>query len=402
LGDHLPLRRSVGLRLSVTLQAVLGLAALLATAAGVAWAGYRLIDDVIVDLAAGTLDLIPWGHAALLSIAILIEIRLIAWLWAPLPAADGFRLARTDAVEFFALIDRSRRQFGVVGPLEVRIGGDMNVCVVQRFDGVVLHIGLPLLMSVSVEQWLAIMAHEFGHLDLHRRGFARSAGHVCAWWHRVLGRIDEDDSYAGRLAMSAMLRGDRRYLADSCRLCREEEFEADLWAAQRVGAQSVAAALRAIAIKNRNFEEHFLPGIFAQAEMMPAPVILPYQSMAPALESGFDYDSDWGGALNADDLTDDELSPHPSLQARLEKLGVNPQHLVEEAGPPLGATLGLAAAWLAADLDRAWWHHHADAWSVCHRQCQESIDHSAAGLDSAEEALGAGAVSSQYVLPLAA
>ena len=117
-------------------------------------------------------------------------------LWVKLDAPQGRRVTQKEAPELFAMINDLRKGLKAPRFHRVLITDDFNACVVQTPRlGVFgwyrnyLVIGLPLMKTLSVEQFRAVLAHEFGHL-------AGGHGRVSNWiyrlrlsWHRLIDSL---------------------------------------------------------------------------------------------------------------------------------------------------------------------------------------------------------------------
>ena len=105
-------------------------------------------------------------------------------MWSLVPRVDRFtppgpRLDRATHPRLFDLIQRVAVATRQEMPAEVYLLNEVNAWVTER-GGVmgfgsrrVMGIGLPLMQSVSVAEFEAIIAHEFGHC---RRRHGRAAG----------------------------------------------------------------------------------------------------------------------------------------------------------------------------------------------------------------------------------
>src|SRR5690349_7669686 len=85
--------------------------------------------------------------------------------------APGPRLLPDEQPKLFALVTQVSSETKQAMPAEVYLIPDVNAYVMERggFMGFgskrVMGVGLPLLASLSVPQFRAVIAHEFGHYD---------------------------------------------------------------------------------------------------------------------------------------------------------------------------------------------------------------------------------------------
>lgn len=288
------------------------------------------------------------------------------WLAGPVPRPDGVLLPRAAARSLHQIIDEMSRRFGCVRIDAVWVVGDMNAAILQRprwgWCGPMethLLIGLPLAHSVSRRQFSAILAHEFSHLVLQRRGLQAWWGHLRAWWFRSLDRCIEDAPRLGRL----LERGSAIDLQDAMRLARLEEFEADALAARMVGARAVGEALVEVALKERFLVEDYWRKILEQSREKSQPLIRPFREMGLGMMAGFrrpaqdnfDLRSMFGRRASAADF-------HPHLSERLRALGVVPSVPSGESRSLANSCLEPLLPTLSWVFDRAWWADTRRDW----------------------------------------
>lgn len=329
-------------------------------------------------LGAGTMVLDTWhalvlgevAHAviAVASFMVLVTAAVLCagWLFAPAPRPDGVLLPREAARSLHHIIDEMSRRFDCVRIDAVWVVGDMNAAILQRprwgWCGPMethLLIGLPLAHSVSRRQFSAILAHEFAHLVLQRRGLQAWWGHLRAWWFRALERCVEDAPRIGRL----LERGSATDLQDAMRLARLEEFEADALAARMVGARAVGEALVEVALKERFLNEDYWRKVMEQSHQKSQPLIRPFREMGLGMmagfrrpaQDGFDLRSMFGRRASAADF-------HPHLSERLRALGVVPTVPCGESRSLATACLEPLLPTLAWVFDRAWWADSRRDW----------------------------------------
>ncbi len=84
---------------------------------------------------------------------------------------------------------------------EVILTSEMNaaVCQVPRlglfgWPRNYLILGLPLMASMPVEQFRAVLAHEFGHLSKNHARFGNWIYRIRQVWYRLLGALEEQGS----------------------------------------------------------------------------------------------------------------------------------------------------------------------------------------------------------------
>lgn len=292
-------------------------------------------------------------------------------LWLRSDAPDGVEITAEQAPALFESLERIRSK--IKGPPlhHVYLNGEFNASIRQQsryglLGGAVNHltIGLPLLMALDRQRFLAVLGHEYGHL----RG---DHGRVAAWiyrtrvaWMRMHDGM-RDDSNALAVVSSAFMRWYLpRFAADSFALARQDEYEADGIAARLVGRDVTAAALIEIEIRGSWMEREYWAHHWSKAADHALPVG-PYRSLRKRLarlpECAFANDT-LRQALKRPSNVDDT---HPGLRDRIEALEVAPSLPVWSQGSALGLLGDGAGRWLER-FDKQWCRDHASEWKQHH------------------------------------
>lgn len=329
----------------------------------------------------------PWDGnppAALLMLALgglclAAALRVGGWLWAPQPAPLGLRVPDHMAPRFRRRIDSMCRRLGVPPIEEILVTPDMNAALVCRprhglFGRMrtTLLLGVPLIHSLTPAQLAAVLMHELAHLRTQREGLDAWAAHVRAWWLRIQDRIDDDASPLGKILRRLLEPTLLRDLERTLRLSRMDEFEADAWAARRIGKRQLAAALIEVELKGRFLTENYWCKVMEQARHLRRPSFRPFRDMGLGMQAGFVRDEAVAdlSAVLADQDDSPPLDTHPTLHERLAQLRVRRRFLlVSPHGGPSAAEHYFADLMpeFSATFDRLWWRASRQEWLRCHR-----------------------------------
>src|SRR5688572_6982158 len=129
---------------------------------------------LIATLLAAAAVSVVWLKAAGVKIAFVVGVFLwmvLKALWVKVPPPEGTEIIERDSPELFAMIEKIRRDLRGPRFHHVLVTDDFNAAVVQAprlgifgWYRNYLLIGLPLAMALSMDQFKAVLAHEFGHL----------------------------------------------------------------------------------------------------------------------------------------------------------------------------------------------------------------------------------------------
>jgi Zn-dependent protease with chaperone function len=296
----------------------------------------------------------------------------------------GERLTRAMAPELFSMIDGLRHRLRTPPVHTVLLTPEFNAGVMQvprlglfGWHRSYLFIGLPLVKSLTVEQFQAVLAHELGHLA---RGHARAGN----WIYRlrlIWQRLEVVFAASPQWGAGAIRAFFRWYIplfsATSFPLARANEYEADAAAARLTSARSAAQALTAVSIVGSYLSERYWPQIHSAARELPQPAFAPYSEfMATAIQ-----------AVPADELRtwqDTALAArtsyhdtHPSLADRLHAMGAPAEFAPPLAGNSAEVLLGAERARLERAFDAQWRERVAESWRQVHEKHQRLIGRAA-------------------------
>jgi len=368
--DAVAKRNPAGYRIRVVLVALLG---------NLYLAGMLFAITLMLLIAAVS---VIWLKAAGVKIAIVVGVFLwmvLKALWVRLSPPEGTRITKREAPELFAMIDALRRQLRSPRFHHVLVTDDFNAAVVQAprlgifgWSSNYLLIGLPLAKALTVEQFKAVLAHEFGHLS---RGHGRMSNWIYRQrlrWSRLMSVLEASES-RGLFLFRPFLRWYAPYFnAYSYPLARANEFEADATSARLAAKGAAAQALTAVNVVGSYLEERFWRDIVRRADDLPQPAFAPFAAMGARVSLELDAASvdAWLEQALARKTTLDDT--HPSLTERLEALGEKPALALPAPGAAADRLLGGALERITREFDQRWHDGILPAWQERHREVQES------------------------------
>jgi Zn-dependent protease with chaperone function len=354
----------------------------------------------------GLLAAIGYGYIALICVAILSSIwlvrGLVEWLqqrplninssyfwllsafallatfWANYAPLNDREIHRAECPELFATIDDLRERLGTPPIHHVVITYDYNAAIYQApllswlgWYRNYLILGLPLMQSLSPEQFRATLAHELGHLSGNDSQFAGWIYRVRQMWERLTA-----DRHV--LFYSFFRWYEPVFKAYSFVLVRDREYAADDWARRITGRETAAQDLIQTYVSYSYLEECFNRTLDLQARDLDTPPSDVVTQMLAALRQPIDPQQAkiWLG-LALGEATDTE-DTHPCLADRLAALGYTAPLSWEPT--PITQTAAeyffpdrLSA--LAAELDRRWAKNRDRAWWKQHQRSQYQQAH---------------------------
>ena len=334
--------------------------------------GYAYITVALVGLFLAMILSVVTLKAIGLKLA--IPLLILIWvvlkaLWVRLDPPLGRRVVKRDAPALFEMINDLRKRLRAPRFHRVLITDDFNASVAQTPRlGVFgwyrnyLMIGLPLMKSLSEEQFRAVLAHEFGHL-------AGGHGRLSNWiyrlrlsWHRLM-----DSLTAGGHFGTFLFRGFFKwyvpyFTAFSFPLARANEYEADAAAARLTSPTDIAQALTAVNVVGSYLSERYWVGIHRSADQLPHPAFAPYGGMADRLAVDLEEATTQLWLDHALQQQTTCADTHPSFSDRLRALNQAPLLKLPACNERADLLLRPSLESITAEFDSHWEESILPAW----------------------------------------
>ncbi|MBD2154310.1 M48 family metallopeptidase [Leptolyngbya sp. FACHB-16] len=366
---------------------------------------YRLRVALFAALGYGYLFLVLAGLLALVGLIILFivhsqrvhagTVKLIAFLLVPawmivqslfikFHPPQGLMLNRRQAPQLFALIDELTTKLKAPRFHKVLLDQRFNAAVAQvprlgilGWHENYLMLGLPLMQSLSVEQFKAVLAHELGHLSGNHSRFGGWIYRIRATWMQIYNRLRQNEGRASVLFDKFIDWYWPSFNAYSFTLARANEYDADRCAAELVGANHLAEALVSIEIKARFLETSFWSNIHQQGRSQANPPSNVYSSMFTVLREPIVGETSEQWVEQALAQKTNNADTHPCLADRLQSLGYPIQSSKQLPQlPPVRTTaaeklLGNELQQFVAQFSRDWKDEVSTSWRQRYAYFQE-------------------------------
>jgi heat shock protein HtpX len=245
---------------------------------------YTLALAVAAGLIAIAAAIAYYGRALGAKVAALFVGGGVVILWAILPRRDRFdppgpRLSADTQPRLFAELAGIARAVGQPMPAEVYLDLDVNAWVAER-GGVlgigrrrVMGLGLPLLHGLTIAEFRAVLAHEFGH---YHGGDTRLGPWVYKTRLAIVRTLIALEEHS-RLVQPLFVWYGRLFVRLTHTVSRAQELAADRLAARTAGREALVGGLRAVHASSAAF------GVFLSGELLP----ILRAGLRPSLSDGF-------------------------------------------------------------------------------------------------------------------
>ena len=326
------------------------------------------------------------GHfnAIFIKLAIVLVILIFTILrsmWVTIPAPQGIPLTPQQTPALFTMLDSVSTRLSAPKFHHVLLVDEFNAAVAQvprlgilGWQVNYLLLGLPLMQSVTPEEFESVIAHEMGHLSGNHSRFSGWVYRVRQTWMRLLTALIQQGHKGAELFTSFFKWYAPYFSAYSYVLTRANEYEADRCAAEVATAQTAARALLRIPVQGRLLSDVYWPSIYEQCFQQPEPPTTVFANLVNTVQQPVERAKvqRWvAGALH--DKTDIG-DTHPSLTDRLASLGfvvgsvpVGSLQPLSDDIRPVATTaadtfLGPAQTDLTAHLDHLWRQSVMNEW----------------------------------------
>ncbi|MFB2935419.1 M48 family metalloprotease [Aerosakkonemataceae cyanobacterium BLCC-F154] len=352
--------------------------------------GYNLRVGLLAALGFGYIFLV---FALLCTIFWLLGLKQISFflvlaiaqlLYTGFTPPKGVELTRQEVPELFALIDELIEKLKTPKFDRILLDTRQNAGVLQiprlgilfiGWQKNFLILGLPLMHSLSPEQFRAILAHELGHLSGNHSRFSGWIYQLRYTWFNLVERFHANGQGGSFLFSKFFNWYEPFFRAYSFVLARNNEYEADRYAAELAGSHNAAQALINIEIKEHYLQEYFWRNFYKQAlEQSETPnntmTKMLQQLAKPIPESDAKLWLDWG----LTEKTNHE-DTHPCLRDRLTAFGYLPVGYDLPLPPPIQRTaaeyfFGDSLPEFAQRLDIKWQEENTNFWQLIYQQYQ--------------------------------
>ena len=236
----------------------------------------------------------------------------------------GVVIAREDAPALWQLVDELRARIGRPRVDRILITSDLSAFALHfparwllARSRNYLAVGLPLMLALTHEQFVSVIAHELAHL-------ARRHGRVSTWIYRVnqtWSRVLEQTAHRPKHPLARFIRWYApRFAAHSFVLRREQEFEADRLAAEATNVETAGDAL-VLAYLRSAAERDLWEKLWLRCAIEPTPpadLMAVVEQRFASLPEEKELRRDLSASLAHRTEMDDS---HPSLADRLDGLG---------------------------------------------------------------------------------
>lgn len=299
-------------------------------------AGYAFIFAVVAifigTFVAAVKFLLLSHHGGIYSLKLIIILGglllvLVKALWVKIEPPQGITLEKEDYPELFSMVfDLSSRLNTKVDKILLDDRFNASVVQVPRLGMFGMHehyltLGLPLMLALSKEQFISVLAHEMGHLSgNHSRSVAWIYSLRRRWVQLLQAFADQSAMFFFAPFYLFFSWFSPRFDAYTLAMARAHELEADSESVKITGVQSFSESMLLAPYYDKLLDEKFWPAVYEKAKTEEEPPHLVFSEMAKLI-----YDSpvqaDLLKSVLEQELKNDGsgVDSHPPLRTRLFK-----------------------------------------------------------------------------------
>lgn len=313
---------------------------------------------------------------------------MIKSVWVKIDPPEGKVLSRTDAPKLFELVSDLRKRTGAPAINSIVLNDEFNCGIIQiprfGFSGwyknyVVL--GLPLMDSLSLNEFKAVLAHEMGHLSSEHGKLGAWVYRVRMSWLRLYISLVQQQTAGHQQIRKFAEWFVPKFDAETLALMRKHELAADQISASVAGKQIAAQALIKTDAIGSMLSRKFWNDQLKLANALPEPVPDVYTRLSEAVCQPMP-ETKVREYLRLSWKETGEMDTHPPLRERIHALGVSDDFadvdalpldfLLQSSGRPASsALLGGTLTSIRDELNRGWSKKMAPLWALRHKWLQE-------------------------------
>jgi hypothetical protein len=297
----------------------------------------------------------------------------------PIPGPEGVQVTRDDAPQLFALIDDIIAKLGGAPLTSVTINGEF-VASIQQIPrwGVWggyrhhLQLGVPLLIALSVDELMAVLAHEIGHFGGRERAFSGWVYRQRTVWKALGQKFADPQNMADRMLGKFYGWYAPWFCAYTFALARDHEYGSDHVSAAITSPETLGRALIKLELASSFLAEVFWARFLSRVEESPEPPYRPYSLLPRAFKVAEKEQarSRWLAEALRRYTSDDDT--HPTLAERLATLEV-PAELPAPSNESIALLLfGGLASRLIHHCDEVWRGENLANWRKRHDAIKEA------------------------------
>src|SRR5206468_7453099 len=175
-------------------------------------------------------------------------------------------LVRANAPQVFALVDDLCRELQTPRFHDIVLTDDFNAAVSQQprlgpfgWYRNYLLLGLPLMQTLSPEEFRAALAHELGHLSRQHGRFGSWIYRIRVMWLRL--GAQPQGGHGGLATQWFLTRWAPYFNAYTLVLARRQEYDADQFAAQLAGKNVLARGLARMEVMGSYLQQRWWPAV---------------------------------------------------------------------------------------------------------------------------------------------
>ena len=309
--------------------------------------GYIYVFGVlifVIAFLAGMIALMFFtGHGNVFEVKILFVGAIIAFsivkaLFVKFDPPTSLLVTRSEAPRLYQEVDAIAEQLQAPKPEEIRIDPQLNAAAQQTprlgifgWYRNVLHLGMPLLLSLSPEEAKSVIAHELGHFSGQHGRFGAWTYRLGMTWSQLYENLHRHGGRGSWLFNGFINWFVPRFEAMSFALRRAQEYEADRAAAQVAGVSNASRALMKLPFLSSHLDAAFWDPFWDQTKDAAQPPAHAFAQMPLALRSAPSEGSVHDQLTRALQEPTDYDDTHPSLSDRLRAMKQSPSDIEEAA-----------------------------------------------------------------------
>lgn len=298
-------------------------------------------------------------------------------LWIRIPKPEGLPISHKNAPELFDMIEDIRKTTNAAKINSVLITNEFNAAVCQipmlglfGFYRNYLIIGLPIMMALSKDELKSVLSHEIGHLSHNHSRFSNWIYRMRSTWLNIYLAFENRSRIGSFLFKHFINWYYPRYNEMSLSLIRLDEYEADKFSVDAVGAETTASCLLNFCLKYSFFDEVFWKKVNDKTFTDSNPPSDLYNQLLDTFKEEVPTDKNTKWLKLSLKEKESYEDTHPTLKQRLNAIGVEP-FIPETVKYPAIDLLENSMNDYINEFNELWFKAAKEAWEEQYKELQE-------------------------------
>ncbi|WP_428909622.1 M48 family metalloprotease [Niallia sp. Krafla_26] len=308
-----------------------------------------------------------FGSLKILVITGPLSFFIIKSLFVKMQLPEGYYLKENEAPELEKTILEISNKLKTPKIHTIVLDDDFNAAVLQQHKfGLfgskknILLIGIPLMSSLTREQFTSVLAHELAHISHSDTSIGAMIYRVRMTWSQLMHSLENNDQVGTSLFQKFIKWFYPRYSAHTFVMARQQEYAADAADAKVTSPETVRDTLCAVSIGSQYYYEKYFKELFEESSKTNV-VPQPYSQFFDKFQK-LDLVVAKAFLKNELEMESNVFDTHPCLTDRLKAVGMKSN--TPQNGESAVDYFFAKPVSILQQFNRSWFEQNGEKWEA--------------------------------------